>query len=114
MIAEDLDAARVIVGYRRPLSRRFEIIEVQRLETDEYTGTACQCHFAHERRIIGHIDRERPTPNDLKGLERLTQRTQIVRSGAEIVVDEDRIRLSVACDLGGDLLDIARPIRHLE
>ena len=71
-----------------------------------------QRHLSDQGWVVRHVDGDRGAPDDLEGLERTTQLAQVRRTGAQVVVDEDRVGLAIFGDLSGDLSGVAHLVRH--
>ncbi len=77
-------------------------------------GAAGQGHLADERGIVGDVDRHGGAPDALDRPQRPAEPAQVVRARAEVVVDEDGVRLAVGQELVDDLPRVAHPVRHRE
>ena len=114
VVVQDADPPGIVGRPRTLLSALHDVLGVQRLEADEDAGAAGQGHFAHEGRVIGHVDRDRGAPDFFQGPQGSAQPPQVFGPGAEVVVHEHAVRLAVGGELGHDLLRVANQIGHVQ
>lgn len=113
VVVEDADAACVVGDRGRPLPRVGEVRVVQRLEADEDPRAAGEGHLADEARVVGDVDRDGGAPDPLERRERPAEAEEVLRVGAEVVVEEDGVRLARREPLVDDLRRLLHAPRHL-
>ena len=112
VVVQDRHPPRVVLRARGLLVRLDEVLARQRLEPDEDPRAARQRHLADQRRVVGHVDRHGGAPDHVQRPQGPAELPQVLRPGAEVVVDEDAVGLPVAAELGDDLLDVPDLVGH--
>src|SRR5262249_43948942 len=114
VLTQDRYPAGVILRPRGFLPRRCQVIVRERLKSDKDPSAARQGHRTHQGRVVGYVERHGRPPDFLQRLQGTTQLPQVGGLGSEVIVNKDRIGLTVLLKLVHDLLHIAYQIGHVQ
>lgn len=113
-VVEHAHAAREVLGRRRALACVAQVVAVERLKPDENAGAPGTRHRLHEGRIVGDVDRDRGGPDPAQRCEQPAELREVGSIRAQVVVDEDDVRLVQRGDLVDDALRVAELARIRE
>ena len=111
---QNTHAAGVIGRLGRLLARVGQVLVGEGFKTHKNARASGKCHGANQAGIVGDVEGYRGAPNFVQRLQRRAQLAQVVGARAQIIVDENCVRLPVGLKLRRDLRGLARPVGHAQ